>query len=234
MKHIIFLIFTISLLSCQKENDRGEDSGLLNPDLMAYFPFDSSYVDASGNNHLLQAYGAPEFVKGYRDEASTAVLLNGEDDFLVGSIGRLDTFSISMWLESYRYFVGEWPHRQSTIFDYSNKQVYGDIDGNSGATQINCGIESEHIAGIDIGNGSEWFHLYMAVSNELKIYLNGSLQKTEALQDALIYLSDTLYIGRASNDEEIDLTYFYGKIDEIRIYNRILDQAEIDELSLKQ
>jgi hypothetical protein len=234
MKYYIFFVFTICLLGCEKANNIGEIPGLENPGLIAYFPLDSSYTDASGNNNLLQAYGAPEFVEGYRNEATTAVLLNGEEDFLVGSIGKLDTFSISMWLESYRYFVGEWPHRRSTIFDYSNKQVYGDIDGTSGATQFYCGIESEHVAGFDIGNESEWFHLYMAVSNEVKIYLNGSLQKTESLQDAMIYLSDTIYFGRASNDDEIDLTYFYGKIDEIRIFNRILDQAEIDELSLKQ
>lgn len=234
MKYCIFFIFPICLLSCEKGGNKGENPGLENPGLIAYFPLDSSYSDASGNNNLLQAYGAPEFVEGYRSEAKTAVLLNGEEDYLIGSIGNLDTFSISMWLESYRYFVGEWPHRRSVIFDYSNKQVYGDIDGSSGATQINCGIESEHVAGVDIGNGSEWFHLYIAVSNSVKIYLNGSLMKSEPVQDTIIYLSDIIYFGRASNDDEIDLTYFYGKIDEIRIFNRILDQAEIDELSLKQ
>ena len=37
-----------------------------------------------------------------------------------------------------------------------------------------------------------------------------------------------------SNDEKIELTYFYGLLDEIRIFNRILDQAEIDELSNNQ
>jgi hypothetical protein len=231
--NLLYLIFMLSFLSCQKADDGGEKPGLSDVGLIAYFPLDSGFVDAGGNNNPLEGYGAPEFVEGYTNETSTALLLNGEEDYLVGSIGHLDTFSISMWLESYRYFVGEWPKRRSTIFDFSNKQVYGDIDGSSGATQINCGIESEHVAGVDIGNGSEWFHLYIAVSNGVKIYLNGILQTTELLQNTVTYLSDTIYFGRASNDEEIDLTYFYGKIDEIRIYNRVLDQAEIEELSIK-
>lgn len=232
MKHFLFLVITIGLLSC--ESDNGENSGLVNPDLLAYFPLDSNYTDVSGNDNLLQAYGIPEFAEGYRNEPSTAVLLDGENDFLVGSIGKLDTFSISMWLLSYRYYVGEWPRWRSTVFDYSNKQVYGYIDCISGATQIDCGIDSVPVAGADIENVSDWFHLYLAVSNEVKIYLNGSLMKTEPLQDKITYLSDVIYFGRASEDDDIDLTYFYGLIDEIRIFNRILDQAEIDELSLIQ
>jgi hypothetical protein len=73
----------------------------------------------------------------------------------------------------------------------------------------------------------------MAVSDDVKIYVNGSLVTTTPLPGAITYLSDTIYFGRASNDDEIELTYFYGKLDEIRIYNRILDQAEIDELLLE-
>jgi hypothetical protein len=139
-----------------------------------------------------------------------------------------------MWAQSYRYFVGEWPRWRSTFFDYSNKQVYGYIDGTSGATQIYCGIESEQVAESYIENCTDWFHLYMAVSNEVSIYVDGSLSETVQFQDTITYLSDIIYFGRSSSDDEIDLTYFYGKLDEIRIFNRILDQAEIDELSSKQ
>lgn len=233
MKYLVYIVIAIGLLCCKKDvevNDKAEDSGLL-----AYFPLDGNYTDESGNNNVLEVSGGnPEFVEGYKNEASTAILLNGEDDFLIASIANLDTFSISMWLESYRYFVGEWPRRRSTIFDFSNKQVYGNVDGLSGATQINCGINSEQIAGVDMGDGSKWFHFYMAASNEVKIYINGSLMLTEPIPDKMNYLSDIIYFGRASNDEEIELTYFYGKIDEIKIFNKVLNQAEIDVLSLNE
>ena len=182
----------------------------------------------------MQAFGTPEFTEGYRDESSTAVLFDGKDDFLVGTIGTLDTFSISMWIQSYRYYVGEWPYWRSTLFDYSNKQVYGAIDGISGATQIKCGMESEEVAAADIHNCTNWSHLYIAVSNDVKIYINDSLVTTTPHSGTITYLSEFIYFGRASNDDDIELTYFYGKLDEIRIFNRILDQAEIDELSLIQ
>lgn len=234
MKYLLLLILVVSLLSCQDDNesylpDNGENSGLV-----AYFPLDNSYTDESGNEHLLQANGNPEFTEGYLDEPSTAVLLDGKDDFLVGSIGTLDTFSISLWIQSYRYYVGEWPQWRSILFDYSNKQVYGAIDGVSGATQIKCGIESEEFAAADIHNCTNWSHLYIAVSNDVKIYVNDSLVTTAPHAGAITYLSDLVYFGRASNDDELELTYFYGRLDEIRIFNRILDQAEIDELSIKQ
>jgi hypothetical protein len=229
MKYLILLIIAVCLLSCQDENE--ED--IFISSLIAYFPLDSNYTDASRNEYHLQSYGSPEFVEGYRNEPSTAVLLDGEDDYFVGSISKLDTFSISMWLQSYRYFVGEWPHRQSTLFDYSNKQAYGYIDGISGATQIKCGIESEPLTGTEIDNTGDWIHVYMAVSNDVKIYLNGSLKITEPHLNTFTYLSDIIYFGRASTDDEIELTYFYGKLDEIRIFNRILDQADIDKLLVK-
>ena len=238
MKYLLLLIFIVGLVNCQNEDevdlhDKGKNLDLSNSDVIAYFPLDSSYIDESGNDNLLQPYGNPEFAEGYRNEPSTAVLLDGDDDFLVGFIGKLDTFSLSMWLLSYRYYVGEWPEWRSTVFDYSNKQVYGYIDGVSGATQLNCEVESKPVAGADIDNVNDWFHLYVAVSNDVKIYINGSLKKTVPNQDTITYLSDIIYFGRASSDDEIELTYFYGLIDEIRIFNRILDQTEIEELSSK-
>lgn len=234
MKYLIGLIFIVGFISCQDNNDPDLDNNDKNDGLIAYFPLDSNYIDASGNDVHLQAFGNPEFVPGYQDESSSAVLLDGEDDFLVGLIGKLETFSISMWLKSSRYYVGEWPEWRSAFFDYSNKQVYSGIDGISGATQIKGGIESEEIAAIEIDNCAEWFHLFMSVSNDVKIYLNGSLLKTESLDDTITYLNDTIYFGRASKDDDIYLTHFYGKLDEIRIFNRILDQKEIDELSYQQ
>ncbi|MBN1924199.1 MAG: LamG domain-containing protein [Prolixibacteraceae bacterium] len=231
MKFFLFIIIAIGLLGCQQDEPGITDNG---KKPLAYFPFDNSFADASGNNHILEVHGNPEFVEGYMNEPSTAVLLNGDEDFFVSVIGSLDTFSISLWLQSYRYYVGEWPQWRSTIFDYSEKQVYGSIDGISGATQVKCDTGSDEIAAADIDNCYEWFHLYMAVSSDVQIYVNGSLQKTTPLMERIAYLSDTLYLGRSSNDDALKLTYFYGKLDEVRIFNRILEQEEIDELSLKQ
>lgn len=232
--NIIVLIFTACLLGCSDKgvNDSGNNTGTLNDGLVAYFPLDSNYTDASGNDNSLQAYGNPQFTEGYRGESSAAVLLDGKDDYLVGTIGKLDTFSISLWVQSYTTFVGEWPQWRSTCFDYSDKQVYSYIDATTGATQLHCGIESVPVADAYIAVGSNvWSHIYIAASNELKIYIDGELGATEALQDAIVYSSDSIFFGRASSDDNIELTYLDGKLDEIRIYNRILNQDEIGQLA---
>jgi hypothetical protein len=234
--YTLFLLVLLFLIGCSTEDDNGlnnngNHTGTLNDGLVAYFPLDSNYTDASGNDNPLQAYGNPGFADGCCNESSTSVLLDGEEDYLVGSIGKLDTFSISMWLLTYKNYVGEWPRWRSTCYDYSNKQVYGYIDGSTGATQLHCGIESVPVASAYIPDFNNWFHMYIAVGNDVKIYINGQLEKTEAIQDTMVYSSDIIYFGRASSDDEIELTYFDGKLDEIRIYNRMLNQEEIKELS---
>ena len=230
----LLLMVALFFVHCSDKglNNSGNNTGTLNDGLVAYFPLDSNYTDASGNDNSLQAYGNPQFTEGYRDESSAAVLLDGKDDYLIGTIGKLDTFSISLWVQSYTTFVGEWPQWRSTCFDYSDKQVYSYIDGTTGATQLHCGIESVPFTDAYIAVGSNiWSHIYLAVSNELKIYIDGELGATEALQDAIVYSSDSIFFGRASSDDNIALTYLDGKLDEIRIYNRILNQDEIKELS---
>ena len=231
MKYLILVFAVMVLVSCEsgKDDDMNENREKTGP--IAYFPLDSSYMDESGNGILLQAFGNPEFTEGHGKEPFTAVLLDGEDDYLVATVGNLDTFSISMWILSYRYFVGEWPHWRSTVFDYANKQVYGYIDAVSGATQFSFGIAGEPVTGIVPDNMNNWFHLYVAVGKEVSIYYDGSLTATEPVEEPGIYVNGLLYLGRSNEDDEIKLTQFYGLLDEIRIYNRILDQSEIDELS---
>ncbi|MBN1184751.1 MAG: LamG domain-containing protein [Bacteroidales bacterium] len=239
MKYLIFIVFTGLLVGCQYENEldlyySGESVDSLTSSLVAYFPLDGNFDDVSGNNSLLRAYGEPEFTEGYTEDPYTAISLDGENDFLVGFIGKLDTFSISMWLLSNISYAYEWPAWRSTFFDYSNKQVYGYIDGVTGATQFHCGIESETVLEEDIDNCiGNWFHVYMEVSDDVKMYINGQLRKIKPLQDTSDYWSDIIYFGRASYDDEMELTYFNGKFDEIRVYNRVLNSVEIKELSSK-
>ena len=229
IKCLPLLIFAICISGCHPENpDQGD------PYLIAYFPFDSSFDDKSGNDNILQVFGNPQFTEGYIEDSSIAIYLDGENDYLVSHIGIADTFSISMWVQSYTYFVGEWPPRRSTVFDYSEKQVYGYIDGASGATMLNGGIESEPLAGAMIDNCNNWFHIYLAVNNDMKIYLDGICKDTVPLEESMTYLNDIIYFGRSSSDDEIALTYFYGNLDEIRVYNRILEPSEIEQLALKK
>lgn len=236
VKFIILLAFVAGLLGCQPEDDPGNgiDPDPVNAGLVAYFPLDSSYVDESGNEVDLLVHGSPEFAEGIDETPFTALLLDGYDDYLVANIGTLDTFSISMWIRSQRYFVGEWPQWRSTLFDYAEKQVHGYIDGVTGATQINFEVEAEPVTEFIPDNIYDWFHLVLTVGEEVNIYYNGILGKTEPLVGETIYSGDMIHLGRASGDEQIELTYFYGLLDEIRIYNRILGPDVVAELSTKQ
>ena len=224
------------MISCQYENEQelyysGEAADSINADLVAYFPLDGDFNDASGNNNLMQAFGDPEFSEG-KDGTSLAVLLDGSDDFLISFLGKLDTFSISMWfLSNIGYASGG---LKRSLFDYSNKQVFGYIDGVSGATELHCGLRAESFEQQDIGESMGfWYHVCMSVGDELEMYINGNLQKIKPINDTLRYWGDIIYFGRASYDDEIDLTFFNGKLDEIRVYNRTLNAIEVRELLLQ-
>jgi len=234
---IIFLVFSIA--GCQYENEEdlyysGESADSLNAGLVAYFPLDGDYNDTSGNNCELSAFGDPGFAEGFRGVPSTAIILDGIDDFLIAFIGKLDTFSISMWILSNIRFAYENPQLQAVFFDYSNKEVYGYIDGISGATEVHCGVNSSTITSEDMGEVKDtWYHIYIGVTDEVELYINGRLRKIEPFEDTLNYWSDIIYFGRASYDDDMANTFFSGILDEIKVYNRILNPVEIRELSMK-
>ena len=71
---------------------------------------------------------------------------------------------------------------------------------------------------------SAWTHLAVTYNNSsLNLYVNGSLVRSVATSGALLTSTGVLRIGGNSVWGE----YFQGIIDEVRIYNRALSQAEI-------
>ena len=71
----------------------------------------------------------------------------------------------------------------------------------------------------------------MVVSKDggnVRIYLNGKLLKTCAYTGSDTN-SEKWFIGR-SNDGAPYWYYFHGKIDDARIYNRVLSAAEVQQL----
>lgn len=97
---------------------------------------------------------------------------------------------------------------------------------------VNCNVGDEIPVNDEIediiGN---WYHLCVSVSNEIKLYVNGQLKRTQKLYGEVEFLGDLIYFGHASEDEELDLTFLNGRLDEIRIYNRTLKFKEITALS---
>jgi two-component sensor histidine kinase len=75
-----------------------------------------------------------------------------------------------------------------------------------------------------------WHHIVITYDNDyLTFYLNGELENKLAKNFESVFLQgDSILIGNRSSEK--NRRFFNGAIDDIEIYNRVLDQAEVNEL----
>lgn len=97
-------------------------------------------------------------------------------------------------------FTGAGP--SAGIYNGSNQDIYG-----ASSLPINT-----------------WSHLVATWDGTtFRVYVNGTQVSSKALGQAIVATTNPLRIGGNSTWGE----YFSGKIDEVRVYNRALSQAEI-------
>jgi len=73
-----------------------------------------------------------------------------------------------------------------------------------------------------------WYHIaatYNIAKERVRVYLDGAEVDNWATNKTLDTNTEDLYIGRSQHGE-----YWDGKLDDVRIYNRVLDPAEIQAL----
>ncbi len=74
-----------------------------------------------------------------------------------------------------------------------------------------------------------WQHYVIAIDNDsMRMYIGGQKQYSMYKGFALNYTSDLIYIGQSGNT-----TYpgnLNGSVDDIRVYNRVLNDAEVNDL----
>jgi hypothetical protein len=73
-----------------------------------------------------------------------------------------------------------------------------------------------------------WYHIaatYNIANEMVRVYLNGTEVDNWSTNKTLEINSEDLYFGRSQYGE-----YWDGKLDDVRIYNRVLDQGEIQAL----
>ena len=77
-------------------------------------------------------------------------------------------------------------------------------------------------------NAKQWYHVAAVYGNgSLKLYLNGEMVKSIALSGNILTDPSLLTIGK---NPILDVKYFKGKIDEIRIFNVALSDQQIQRM----
>lgn len=212
--------------------------------LLAFYSFDGNANDVSGNNRNGTAIGGLAYTTNRTGTANKAAIFDGVDDGVDTPYTQSDLleFTVSVWVKTDLGIVpGVNP---SAIIQNRNTSTGRSIglsyDRSDGAWEI--GLDADftkivrrtvytnpnawrHIVGVWTGTGS-------AINNgQFKLYINGVLQTTSSISlgsgGIPFSASGTMKIGYHQPWN----TYFRGSLDDLRIYNRALTDAQVQALA---
>lgn len=237
--------FNIDIASAR--NGGGGSTVNLKSGLIAFWPFNGNANEAGGRFNGT-VYGASLTADRFGSKRK-AYSFDGIDDYIFASTIDQSYFdgknySISVWTNfdnhnnDYPYIlwggnggfirlsgVGKFnPYAPEIVGFYTMEE-----NGTSNPTQ------NGNVGTYDKVSAQQWHNIVITknvATNEVKIYVDGSLSNTAPYYPMGLKLitGSGLFFGKST--ELINLTlHFAGKIDDIRIYNRVINSEEITFLS---
>jgi hypothetical protein len=250
MKKYVFILLVLWVFqACKKEEcpkppcaDADIKKGLI-----AFYPFNGTANDASGNgNHGVAKNGA-SFGSDFLGRPNKAAQFDGIDDYIiVNDNGKLNskaiTFSAFVLVNNVnrRHTVlnrvnfedasaVSWGAGQS--LDITNKWEMAVDKPTNQCSQRYVFDPSNNISAPETMLAGRWYHV-LATFGEGKqnLYIDGKLRasKTRDFMSLKECVSAQLVIGGWWKNDIISID---GKIDEVRIYNRVISECEINELA---
>lgn len=179
----------------------------------------NTVLDIFGENHAEIAGGAPKLVDG---KIEGALEFDGVVDFIqLPDMGNSETVTVEIWLKAYSF-----------------PQYAGLVSApTSDAGMVHFKIRDSGAVSVDKRDNAnsldsppvileEWVHALFTCDtskDEVSLYVNGELIGTDISGATPVNMTG-LMIGREKGDR-----YFHGVLDEVRIYNRVLSEDEIDQ-----
>ena len=237
----IFAISIISLLIGCTDKDETEPiiTSTLSNGLIAKILLDNNTSDSTGNltdGEIFGILNPTENRNGIENKAMIFSEDEGHIDF--GNVENLEldydsSISISVWIKPNgnqldwdtilnQYFTGPQPSADGRFYlglNPSNGKIRWNVFNNI--------LESSNSVPID-----EWTHIIVSYENRMtSIYINGILDTTLQLssESAALGTGAPFKIGKQSLTSS-NLSGFNGAIDDIYIYNRLLEKEEVQQL----
>ena len=214
--------------------------------LTAHYELDGSFSDVSGRyQHGRTVSGDPTFGSG---RVGKAVSFDGDSQVSFGRAGafeRSDPFSIALWLRgsgntpiAILQKIDNSETRRGYEFLFDDFELVG-IQKRAAHLTIrltshwpDSAIQTRTTRKLTLG---DWYHIALtydgsARAGGLQLYINGKIEQTEVLQDNLsgAFKTDAeLQVGNKSLGKP-----FRGSIDDLRMYERVLGHAEVEQLAI--
>jgi hypothetical protein len=247
----LFIVSTSAIvLACKKDpiTPPATSNVDLKKGLLLYLPFDGNMADSSGNGNLTTVIGGGALTYDEHGYANNAYGSTGNGETLVvtnnGSIKFDTSLSISydfmirgFGRQSFLSMVNQTTGHSPSFVTGTNTPgsthfSFGVIDSSSGCG--NWGMTSEQNASDTTGFEPQlesWYNVVCTYHRgTIQTFINGKLisTKTGLGTRAQLCAEAQIVVGGWWAQDPISIN---GKMDEIRIYNRILNADEIAELS---
>jgi hypothetical protein len=223
---IVTLVLVVFFAWC---NNSANAQAFVTDGLIGFWSLDKSTIDGDTVNAVIGDFngtmeGGPKSVDGVINEGmefdGAGARIELSKDLMVG----LEEFTIECWFNyanssNWRWMFGggpEWNHgvgcciySGNNIVRYHLKTNQAEFTNGDGLTRLNTG---------------EWYHIaYTYDGSTARSYVNGELDFERAHAGAVAIDTSVLAIGAGywQNNE-----YFAGILDEVRVYDRALDQDE--------
>lgn len=208
----------------------------INGGLQAWYAFNGNTNDGSGNGYNGTAYGATLTYDRFGN-ANRAYYFDGSGDYIgLGNPAGLSftgQITVAAWIRP-DVIKGAGINRNIVAHGYGGsptKEVYFRI-ANDGQYEMGSYVQNgqtgraEYIAPLtDQGN---WIHLAGLYDGTFwRLYRNGVEVASKQIVTGSVQVSANWAIGAAGYGDD---RFFTGAIDDVRIYNRALSAAEINEL----
>jgi hypothetical protein len=225
-KKLVYPIFVVLLLSLALP-------GLVRAELVAWWRFDdgsgTTAADSSGNGNDATLQGGAQWVTG---QLGGAIQFNGTNSYVAGPHIPFDSrsFTIAMWVNPVLYTNEQviFAQHQSGATNLSIHFRLGGPNigtGNVPPRGVRMGFYSNDV---DTAGGliqdNTWYHLtfwYDFPSQTQRIYVNG-VQAAQEPATPYLGTSGETRIGQWNTSQ-----WFRGIIDDVRIYNEPLSEAQI-------
>jgi len=216
----------------------------LNQGLMAYYPFNGNALDSSGNGNN-PSFNNATLTTDRFGNANSAYYFNGNGSYMqIPASLSLDTgssVSLSFWVKindfytgacSGNYVICKGPDNANYLAAFSNL-AYENTIGVS-VCNVPADTANESFYGLAVGNTTptihtgSWYHVVITYDGNISsLYVNNHLVIAQA--ETVTHSTSDLFLGRYS---DISRTPYWlnGVLDDIRIYNRALDSAEVQSL----
>ncbi len=197
--------------------------------LVAWYAFENDITDSAGDNDGTMIKADPNLPFPYAaGKIGMSIVLNGIDEAVMIPRSIQDSFTICLWVktadlggEGEGWWVGK------GLVDGEMPGLVSDFGTSLYGSKFAFGVgPNTTITSVASINDAQWHYCVATrdhVTGQMKLYVDGTLEKTAAGPLGRRSSTDSLRIGKI----RWGLNYLNGQIDDVKLYNYPLSELEI-------